>query len=442
MYSRSGILLLIFFCVTAYGCTKAEHIDDKTWKENFDSGFTAMQSKSYAKAETSFRDALDNAQAFPKGDLRLAKTFDALGDVYIAENNIEDGKRAYTNAYNEYKALWNSHGTSVDNRDYALGLATDALHLANIACDALRLDEAERMYNEALAVEESALGSDALKGQILEGKSKLYKLTGRNTEAERIKGQIAELKALPSVDETGTMTWKELNAAGNDAFQSGNLEKADKLYTSGIDRAKKPSQIAESMRGLARIYDQQKEFGKAIAKLEEARRILRTDEHRLELADNLNLAGFCYFRSKDYANAEKMFLDSIKVLNLKQHHDAELGKAAYEGLTRAFSADGKNVEAEKYAQEKLALTLELYGKKDGRYAEDLLAVAELQAKQKKNDEATKGYLAVIALEEANPSPRCMLAALDSYAKLLRETNQAALADTIELKAKNLRAEFE
>ncbi len=233
-----------------------------------------------------------------------------------------------------------------------------------------------------------------------------------------------------------------MNAAGNTAFQSGNLAKAEKIYTAGIARARKPSQVAESMRGLARIYDQQKEFAKAIAKLEEARRILRTDEHRLELADNLNLAGFCYLRSKDFANSERMFLESIKVLNIKQHNDAERAKTAYEGLTRAYGDEGKDAEAEKYAQAKVALTLQLYGKADGRYAEDLLAVAELQAKQKKIEEATKGYLAVIALEEANPSPRCMLAALDSYAKLLRETNKAALADTIELKAKNLRAEFE
>ncbi len=442
MNIRHGILLLTFVCATAYGCSKAEHVDDKTWKDNFDSGFTAMQARDYAEAETSYRDAVDSAKAFPKGDLRLAKTFDALGDAYVAQSKIEDGKRAYTNGYNEYQALWNSKSTSVDNRDYALGLATDALHLANIACDALRLDEAERMYDQALSVEESALGSDALKGQILEGKSKLYRLTGRNAEAEKIKSQIAELKALPSVDDTSNMTWKELNAAGNAAFQAGNLAKAEKIYTAGIVTAKKPVQIAESMRGLARIYDQQKEFVKATAKLEEARRILRTDEHHLELADNLNLSGFCYLRSKDYGNAEKMFLDAIKVLNFKQHSDAERGKMAYEGLTRAYGDDGKDAEAEKYAQEKVALTLQLYGKGDGRYAEDLLAVAILQAKQKKIDEATKGYLAVIALEEVNPSPRCMLAALDSYSQLLRETKQAALADTIELKAKNLRAEFE
>jgi len=440
--NRNGILLLLLVCVTAYGCSKAVHVDDKTWKDSFDTGFSAMHAKDYAKAESSYRDAIDDAKAFPKGDIRLAQTYNALGDVYLAENNIEDGKRAYTNAYSEYKSLWNSHSSSVNNRDYALGLATDALHLANIACDALRLDEAERMYDEALSVEESALGSDALKGQILEGKSKLYGLTGRNVEAEKIKSQIAELKALPSVDDTGNMTWKELNAAGNEAFAAGNLAKAEKIYTAGISRAKKPVQVAESMRGLARIYEQQKEFGKAIAKLEEARRILRTDEHRLELADNLNLAGFCYLRSKDYTNANRMFLDSIKALNLKQHNDAERGKTAYEGLTRSCGEDGKYAEAEKYAQEKLALTLQLYGKQDGRYAEDLLAVTILQAKQKKNDEATKGYLAVIALEEANPSPRYMLAALDSYAKFLRDNNKASLADTIELKAKNLRAEFE
>lgn len=442
MNSRSKILLLVVACVTAYGCAKTEQVEDKTWKDNFDGGFSAMQAGDYAKAESSYRDALDNAKAFPKGDLRLAKTFDALGDACVAESKIEDAKRAYTNGYNEYKALWKSKGGGVVNRDYALGLANAALHLANIACDALRLDEAEQMYDEALSVEESALGSDALKGQILEGKAKLYKLTGRNSEAEKIKEQIVELKALPSVDDTGNMTWKELNEAGNEAFQSGNLAKAEKIYTAGIARAKKPVQVAESMRGLARIYDQQKEFVKAIAKLEEARRILRADQHRLELADNLNLAGFCYLRAKDYANAERMFLDAIRSVNLKQHNDAERAKTAYEGLTRAYGEEGKDADAEKYAQEKVALTQQLYGKADERYVEDLLAVAILQAKQKKIEEATKGYLAVIALEEANPSPRCMLAALDSYAKLLRETNKPALADTIELKAKNLRAEFE
>jgi|688.fasta_scaffold132416_2 tetratricopeptide (TPR) repeat protein len=442
MNSGVRVRLLVCLVVTVYGCSKARQGDEKTWKDSFDAGTVAMQAKDLSQAESEFKDAVEGAKAFEKGDIRLPRTYDALGAVYLAESNIEDAKRAYTNAYNEYKSRWNPHSSNLTNRDIALGLSTDALHLANIACDALRLDEAERMYDEALSVEESALGSDELKGQILEGKVKLYKLTGRTADAEKIKEQLAELKSLPAVDDTVNMPWKELNGAGNDAFASGNLAKAEKIYNAGVQRAKKPSQAAESMRGLARVFEQQKEFEKALAKLEEARVILRTDEHRLELADNLNLAGFCYLRLKQYSNSEKMFADALKALDLKQHEDIERGKISYEGLTRAYSEDGKFAEAEKSANEKLSLTLQLSGKKDERYAEDLLAVTILQGKQKKNEEARKGFQAVIALEEDNPSPRCMLAALDSYAKFLRDTKQDTLADTIELKAKNLRAEFE
>jgi tetratricopeptide (TPR) repeat protein len=244
------------------------------------------------------------------------------------------------------------------------------------------------------------------------------------------------------VDDTANMSWKQLNEAGNDAFAAGNLAKAEKIYNDGIRRAKKPSQVAESMRGLARILDQQKEFEKALAKLEEARAILRTDEHRWELADNLNLAGFCYLSLKQYTNSEKMFTDALKALDVKERGDADRCKVSYEGLTRAYSEEGKYADAEKNAREKLVLTTSLSGKKDERYAENLLAVTILQAKQKKNEEAQKGFQAVIALEEGSPSPRCMLAALDAYAKFLRETKQDSLADSIELKAKNLRAEFE
>lgn len=442
MNNRIRVLLLACVSATVYGCARAERADEKTWKESFDSGFSAMQAKNYAAAESSFRSAIESARAFSKDDVRIARTYDALGDAYLAENNIEDAKRAYNNAYNVYRQLLSGRNNTYNNRDFAIGLSNSALHLANIACDALRLDEAERLYDEALSQEESVLGSDGLKGRILEGKEKLYRLTGRTTEAEKIKGQIAELQALPSVDDTEGMSWKELNEAGNVAFQSGNLAKAEKIYSLGVERATKPVQQAESMRGLSRILEQQKEFGKAISKLDQARALLRGDEHRLELADNLNLSGFCYLRLKQYASAEKMFGDAINVLQLKKRGDADRGKISNEGLTRAFTDEGNYAEAEKSARNKMALTLELSGKKDARYAEDLLTVTILQAKQGKNAQAQKGFETVIELEEGNPSPRYMLAALDSYARFLRDTRQDALADTIELKAKTLRAEFE
>ncbi len=443
MNGLTKIFLLPSICVTIYGCSTTKPVDDKSWKKSFGDGYQSMRARDLGRAESNYRDALTIAQTFHKGDVRLAKTFEALGDVYLAESKTEDSKRVYSSAYAEYKALWKPHDSSLDNRDYALGLATNALHLANFAFDSLRLDDAQRLYDEALSVEESALGSDALKRQIYEGKAKLYKLTGRQSEAEKIQAQIADLKAMPSVDDIADMSWKALQVAGDEAFQAGSIAKAEKLFNAGLQRADGPAQSAESLRGLARIYDQRKEFSHAIATLEQARRLIpRNDDRRLDLADNLNSAGWSYFQAKDYANAEKMFLEAVKLVHLGQHHDSERAEVSFQGLTKAYSEEGRDGDAEKFAQRKLVLTLELYGKKDSRYAEDLLAVTILQAKQKKNAQASKGFLEVIQLEEGNPSPRYMLAALDSYAKFLRDTKQDALADTIDLKAKNLRAEFE
>ncbi|HEY9677166.1 MAG TPA: tetratricopeptide repeat protein [Drouetiella sp.] len=435
--------LLLPLCVTIYGCSKSQPAAEKTWQISFDDGIRASQSKDYSDAETSYRQALTSAQAFGKDDVRLAKTYFALGEVYTAEGKTEDAKRAFTNAYGLYRALWTSQTNAVDKRDFALELATTTLHLANIACDSLRMDDADRLYNEALAVEESALGSDDLKGQILQGKEKLYKMTGRAADAEKIQAQISELKALPSVDETKDMTWKQLNQAGQSAYESGNLAKAEKLFTAGIERATKSVQKAESMRGLARIYDQRKEYERAIQQLEEARPLLlRKDEHQQALADNYNSEGWIYFGVKDYGKAEKCFLDALHLMNKKEHLEQERARVSLQGLTKSFAEDGKESEAEKYATQKVDLTVEMYGKQDSRYPEDLLAVAILQAKQKKNSEAAKGFQAVIDIEEKDPSPRYMLAALDSYAKFLRDTKQNSLADSVELRAKNLRAEFE
>jgi tetratricopeptide (TPR) repeat protein len=443
MNGLTKILLLLSSSVTVYGCSLTAPVDDKSWKKSFDDGYRSMQARDLANAESNYRAALTIAQTFHKGDVRLAKTCDALGDVYLAEGKTEDAKRVYSIAYAEYKALWKQHDSSLDNRDYALGLATNALHLANFAFDSLRLDDAQRLYDEALSVEESALGSDSLKRQIYEGKAKLFKLTGRESEAEKIQRQIADLKALPSVDDVVNMSWKSLQIAGDEAFQAGNIAKAEKLFTASSQRADGPTQSAESLRGLARIYDQRKEFNRAIATLEQARRLItRNDDRRLDLADNLNSAGSSYLQAKDYSNAEKMFLEAMKALHPGQHADNERTKVSLSGLTKAYTEQGRDADAEKFAQRKLAITLDLYGKKDSRYAEDLLAVTILQAKQKKNAEAAKGFLTVIQLEEGNPSPRYMLAALDSYGKFLHDTKQDGLADTIELKAKNLRAEFE
>jgi tetratricopeptide (TPR) repeat protein len=441
MNSWKKSFLLVSISVTIYGCSKAEPVDDKTWKISFDDGAAALQAKDLAKAETSYRAALSSAQAFPKGDDRLAKTLDALGDVYTAENKSEDAKRVYASAYNEYKSLYNPHSNNLDNREYALLLATDTLHLANIARDGLRLDEAERLYDEALGLEQSALDSDPLKVQILEGKAKLFKTTGREADAEKIQTQLTELRASPSVDDTGGMSWSEVNSAGSEAFQSGNIAKAEKLYNAAVVRALKPMQRAGSMRGLGRVYDQRQEYSRAIAKFEEARKLLH-NERSWELEDNLISSGWSYNHAKDFTSAQKMFIDAIKMLNLKDRHDQICANGAYQGLAKAYEEEGHYADAEKAAQHKADLTVELHGKSDGRYAEDLLAVTILQAKQKKNTEAAKGFLAVIALEESSQSPRIMLAALDSYAKFLRDTKQDVLADSIELKAKNLRAEFE
>ncbi len=447
MFSVSRCLVLLMVLATICGC-RPPVSDDKSWKENFELGYSSSLGRDYAKAEEHYRAALRLAEQFPQGDVRLAKTLSELGGVYLAENKSDDAQRIFNQALQQYQKLWKPGNNSVDNRDYAVGLSMTALHLANLARDGLHFDEADKLYSKALEVEESALGSDDLKRQIMEGRATLLRLTGRGSEAAQLTSGIAELRAEATLSEEDKSKWIPVKTAGDEAFQAGNLTKAIELYQLAFKIAEakgNASRQSESLRKLAGVYDMRGEQGECLQLLERAHALLPNSErNQAPEVEILTAEGFAYSHLKRYDKSKAAFTEAIKMSDLPADDRAlKRMKRPLDGLTKDYVNTKQFDQAEKYATRSLEITKKFYVN-SGFVEDQLVLLAEIEAKQNKVKAAQLHYQEAIDLLETKNeySPRVMLHALDSYAKFLRQTKQDGLAEGIEMKSKNLRSEFE
>jgi len=432
---------------TVCGCSTISTGGD-TWRKSFDEGFAFSQTKNYEQAEQAYRSALKQVDSDNSANIRRAKTLDALAQVYVAQGNSVEAQSILNRAAAEYEKLWKPRNNGEDNRDYALGLASDYLALANLSRDAMNFDQAESMYKKAYQVEESALGADDLRRSIIENRANLYKMTGRNVEATKMFANAVTLTPTNATSrQESSDTWKSLQAKAEDAFRGGNYAVAYELYQAAFKKAEaktKKSEMAETLRSMAVMDEMQGHGSHAIQTLQRALTIANEGDDSEVRAEVLLTLSRVYCRANDYGKAEPLAREActVSINDSNGHHRVYL--EALEASAIVLAKEDKIAEAEKAISAKLTFEKKGWGSESEKLAEDYVLLADIQAQGKNNTQAQSSYEKAIEVMEKQPDmlPRRMLIALDAYAKFLRATKQNSLADSIEMKAKNLRSEYE
>jgi len=173
----------------------SELAESTSWQESVDAGNQSYGKGRIAQAEIHFKRALELAEQFKEGDLRLPATMNNLAAIYQVQ-----GKYAFAESlYKRSLALYErAHGRQ--HQDVALNLH----NLAVLYSAQRKFAEAEPLFREALAIRESVLGADHPDlVPSLRNLAELLRRTARDEAAAVLEGRVTQItvKAASGEDE-------------------------------------------------------------------------------------------------------------------------------------------------------------------------------------------------------------------------------------------------
>src|SRR5262249_10227508 len=134
------------------------------------------------------------------------------------------------------------------------------------------LPEAERVYEEALAIYKSR--SDKMKvALLLRNIGGVYSLQGRNDEAQRaLQEALKIVRADPKPDQT--FIEQMLKCLGVEYYRQGNMKKAEQLCTQALAKTSGDAyNRADLLNNLGAVYHVKREFQKAEEYLKQALKV-------------------------------------------------------------------------------------------------------------------------------------------------------------------------
>ena len=271
-------------------------------------------------------------------------------------------------------------------------------NLGILYADQGKLDEAEKMYQRALAGKEKVLGAEhtSTLGTV-NNLGLLYWDQGKLDEAEKMyqRALAGKEKALGAEH---TSTLETVNNLGNLYQRQGKLDKAEKMYQRALAGKEKAlgaehTSTLETVNNLGNLYQRQgkldkaeKMYQRALAGKEKALGAEHTST--FETVNNL---GALYRTQGKLDEAEKMYQRALagKEKVLGAEHTSTLGTVNNLGLL--YADQGKLDEAEKMYQRALAGKEKALGAEHTSTLETVNNLGNLYAVQGKLDEAEKMY---------------------------------------------------
>lgn len=223
---------------------------------------------------------------------------------------------------------------------------------------------------------------------------------------------------------------------------------AKELYQAAYKRAEAAGErmnMANTLKELAIIEEMNGEGKEAIQTLERAISIATVEkkesDSRVKML--LALAGI-YERHNQLEKAEPLAREACSISTTISNSEYRDYRDALVLLSEILAKEHKFSEAEKAASTYLNVEKEQYGPDNEKIAEAYALMARMEGLAQKNQEAQALFEKALDILQKAPdvTPRRQLTVLDEYSKFLRSSNQSALADSIEMKAKNLRSEYE
>lgn len=389
--------------------------DEQEWKDKFDEAVRAQQEGKYDYAEHTWHVAVEEAEVFGPGDQRLALTLDKLCQFLLLRGKL---KEASTYGYRSLEIYENALGANADE------LASILANLAMLAKTNKDLNEAERLYRRALAVNSRVFGSSEPKvKQLLNEFANVLETLGRADEANQLRGtrqasqtqipvfptagfksmpkansrpQAAQATSAPGQAQSGdesqksgafralsslmgsssgqpafkpkeVLDFKALNAEAESAMAEGNVDKAVSLYHNFIaetpEDKKRTPDYCHALESLAKIKTRSNQFSEAADLLEQSRSIKKEvlgPDHALVGSITSDLAR-CYYTIQDYPKAEKLAIGCVNI-NAKVYGDGSLELAnACHNLGTLYHVQDKFDQAKSYYDKALPVKKRLLG---------------------------------------------------------------------------------
>jgi tetratricopeptide (TPR) repeat protein len=210
-------------------CLRADD-KPKGWKDWMTEGARQQAEGKYSEAVASFRQALREADEFPRGDRRLLNSIDALASAYA------DGGLLAESAY-QYRrglAMLDSIGRH-NSIDYALLLGS----LASMSPNGVDANDTTRILRNAI---EAGMGTGQQRSSLQTYLFQVYRDHGRKREAESILVEERD-DFKRRKDVTAQERAVLLNCLGGLRFEAKRYREAKDLYSDALE-------VREAARGL------------------------------------------------------------------------------------------------------------------------------------------------------------------------------------------------
>lgn len=161
------------------------------WEDFIGVGVTFLRAGEFAAAEKNFGEALEEAETFGTGDMRIGATLDYLAQVYVGQKEFAKAEKAMLKSIE----IWDK-GLTPEHPAYGF-VAERQTVLADIHSMQERYADAERLLRRALNMLFSIYGPGHPEmAAPLDSYAELLRKTGRETEAEQMEKRANNLRPM------------------------------------------------------------------------------------------------------------------------------------------------------------------------------------------------------------------------------------------------------
>ena len=423
-FKNISVLFLVFGLLLAsgYSSVKAE-IKDDSKSENISSSLTISGVDEDVKAEAikQGKEARQKVAALKK-DASLSATAKRILDK--ADEAKEQGNdELYLEKIREYSRIFDDK--SIKRK------AESKVLLARVLFSQLKLQEAQRAIEEAVALEPNNIEYRLTHAKTLQGNGQYQKMIEVSLEA------VLLIENQEPVDKI--LLAKGLNTLGGAYLFGGQYDLAVSPFEQALQLRKEllgeeHYDVAVSLNELALLYKSQGRYSEAeplyLQALELVKKLVG-EEHPSVATSLNNLAGLYYSQGR-YSEAEPLYLQALE-LNKKllgeYHPDVAV---SLNNLAELYRAQGIYSEAEPLHLEVLELSKKLLGEEHPYVATSLNNLAGLYLEQKQYSKAEPLFLQALELRkkllgEYHPN---VAVSLNNLAGLYRAQGRYSEAETL------------
>lgn len=412
------------------------------WQAQYDKALRQYLAQDYAAAEASAQAALKLAEQ-GKGNTQpyVASSLNVLAMIRQSRGALEEAIQLFTRAVElSQKSLGNHANTA--SLHLNLGNAYDAWK---------KPQDALRHYQRGLAIADGLPGGPAVldvQQKLLASLGRLHTELGNSTDAERYNSRLLDdAKALPTLVRADTLTRQAQALEQQGKVDDARAALAEALSLQEAELGQRHIAVAQTLAALAALHNRHGQHDQAEPLHRRALAIRQAlDANDPGIATHLNELGLWHQERKEYAKAQPLLEDALKLVRANQGADSLEAARILASLAHVRDEQGQDVEARPLYEQALAIYQQHEPSVQAQLGEAhvLNNLAGAVYRKRRFKEAEPLFLRALELTEqaVGPNDARMLPLLDNLQALYRSQGRAAEADTYGSRAAAVRKALE